>query len=668
MSSSHQRGSSFLSSLVVTVTHLQVDARSSIKTAVTSLGGAYDGNLTRQTTHLLALRDEGDKVKAARKWRADTAGGEQGAMPYVVYPSWLDECVKQGRRVDEAPYAVPTPNDEELMPPPPPKQIQGNSALDVLIPDVPKADDRRAGLSHPPFAGCTFRVVCQPSDEHAERTRRWLVALGGTVLRASAKVPLPPNETAQLALVTHAVIGDANAGEAEAAALRAVVGAGAAVVNLHWVKRCAELWRLCEETDSRPREMATKAIQAARQSHQYINLNAPPPIVPAARTIITRQQPQPAQTQATLRTQPTQAAPQPQAAPPPAAALPPPPPQLIMPTLKSTALSASQRRRGGNTAGGIRASQRQPSQQQHAAGGTQATIATATTTTTTKATRSPTAIAATQRTMPPRLAFDDLSQSQQQHSGVLRGCAVVLRLLPQSSSTSQHATVDACAKMLEPSKCSNNDTADVRGACAMIARALGAACIDTLPHGQSAGLDVGVPHDASAVYAVLPMLETTNASLPPGWQAVSPAWLRRCLLDGRRHDPTTSALFRPLVGTSAREKSRLHTQRICPSAYPDAERGAISDLCSLLGMKYTDRLTKSCTALVVPTLSDSEKCIKAAEWGIPCVTMSWLEECARTHTLVSAEGLWLSRRLEQQQIAEAQKQAQKQAIANLQQQ
>lgn len=187
----------------------------------------------------------------------------------------------------------------------------------------------------------------------------------------------------------------------------------------------------------------------------------------------------------------------------------------------------------------------------------------------------------------------------------------------------------------------------------MIARALGAACIDTLPHGESAGLDVGVPHDASAVYAVLPMLETTNASLPPGWQAVSPAWLRRCLLDGRRHDPTTSALFRPLVGTSAREKSRLHTQRICPSAYPDAERGAISDLCSLLGMKYTDRLTKNCTALVVPTLSDSEKCIKAAEWGIPCVTMSWLEECARTHTLVSAEGLWLSRRLEQQQIAEA---------------
>ena len=81
MSSSHQRGSSFLSSLVVTVTHLQVDARSSIKTTVTSLGGAYDGNLTRQTTHLLALRDEGDKVKAARKWRADTAGGEQGAMP-----------------------------------------------------------------------------------------------------------------------------------------------------------------------------------------------------------------------------------------------------------------------------------------------------------------------------------------------------------------------------------------------------------------------------------------------------------------------------------------------------------------------------------------------------------------------------------------------------------
>ncbi|GHP06593.1 hypothetical protein PPROV_000533800 [Pycnococcus provasolii] len=132
------------------------------------------------------------------------------------------------------------------------------------------------------------------------------------------------------------------------------MGAGAAVVNLHWVKRCAELWRLCEETDSRPREMATKAIQAARQSHQYINLNAPPPIVPAARTIITRQQPQPAQTQATLRTQPTQAAPQP------AAALPPPPPQLIMPTLKSTALSASQRRRGCNTAGGIRASQRQP--------------------------------------------------------------------------------------------------------------------------------------------------------------------------------------------------------------------------------------------------------------------------------------------------------------------
>ncbi|XRB12605.1 BRCT domain-containing protein [Pseudoscourfieldia marina] len=100
---------------------------------------------------------------------------------------------------------------------------------------------------------------------------------------------------------------------ADAAALRAVVGAGAAVVNLHWVKRCAELWRLCEETDSRPREIATKAIQAARQSHQYINLNAPPPIVPAARTIITRQQPQPAQTQATLRTQPTQAAPQPQA-------------------------------------------------------------------------------------------------------------------------------------------------------------------------------------------------------------------------------------------------------------------------------------------------------------------------------------------------------------------
>ena len=211
---------------------------------------------------------------------------------------------------------------------------------------------------------------------------------------------------------------------------------------------------------------------------------------------------------------------------------------------------------------------------------------------------------------------------------------VDLSHLPPSNLAAQ-LSVKAAAATLDPAK-AKVSTADVCGACAVLAQALGAVCIYD---------SANAPGDAKAVYVVVPTFAMAGpAALPPTRQQVTPAWLRRCVLDDQLHAPTASALFCPLRQSRAGATDRLHAQRVCPSAVTEAERTIIADLCGLLGMRFSERLTRSCTALVVPRLTDSDKCKKAIEWGIPCVTKGWLEECARQHALVPAEGEWLAQR------------------------
>ncbi|KAL2752339.1 hypothetical protein ACRALDRAFT_2029604 [Sodiomyces alcalophilus JCM 7366] len=77
------------------------DQRQRIADTITSNGGAYTGDLTRQVTHLIVCKPEGKKYKAAKAWGVRT-----------VSLAWLDQTIERGMILRDG-YFDPTLPPEE---------------------------------------------------------------------------------------------------------------------------------------------------------------------------------------------------------------------------------------------------------------------------------------------------------------------------------------------------------------------------------------------------------------------------------------------------------------------------------------------------------------------------------------------------------------------------
>ncbi|TEY36359.1 hypothetical protein BOTCAL_0556g00010 [Botryotinia calthae] len=75
--------------------------RQDIAEKIKANGGEYDGNLTKQITHLISFRTEGNKYKAAKSWGLR-----------IVSTEWLSDSLERGMILNEKYYDPSLPIDE----------------------------------------------------------------------------------------------------------------------------------------------------------------------------------------------------------------------------------------------------------------------------------------------------------------------------------------------------------------------------------------------------------------------------------------------------------------------------------------------------------------------------------------------------------------------------
>jgi DNA replication regulator DPB11 len=80
---------------------LPAEARANIANQVRSNGATYEGDLTKQITHLISFRTDGAKYNAARNWKIQ-----------VVSPEWLRDSLERGMILDEGLYDPILPAEE----------------------------------------------------------------------------------------------------------------------------------------------------------------------------------------------------------------------------------------------------------------------------------------------------------------------------------------------------------------------------------------------------------------------------------------------------------------------------------------------------------------------------------------------------------------------------
>ncbi|KAA8908448.1 BRCT domain-containing protein [Sphaerosporella brunnea] len=95
----------FFSDVAATIADLPLGDKEAICGGVIAMGGQYSTHLTKFTTHIVALNMENEKCKQAI---------EKKLRVKIVLPHWFDDCLKLGRRIDEAPYQLPNPEIETV--------------------------------------------------------------------------------------------------------------------------------------------------------------------------------------------------------------------------------------------------------------------------------------------------------------------------------------------------------------------------------------------------------------------------------------------------------------------------------------------------------------------------------------------------------------------------
>ena len=122
-------------------------------------------------------------------------------------------------------------------------------------------------------------------------------------------------------------------------------------------------------------------------------------------------------------------------------------------------------------------------------------------------------------------------------------------------------------------------------------------------------------------------------------------WLEMCVqqgyLVGLVHDPAGSLdsrgnpAYRPLPCDAPLPS--MQNLRISTSAYDERVKAGVHMLCHLLGAKYTDRLGRNKnTHLIVPT-TEGAKYTAAMGWGLHVVTVEWLDACVAAGRRVEEE-------------------------------
>ena len=90
----------FMSDVVATCADLPSGDQDAIAGGILAMGGNYSAKLTSQTTHIVALTMENDKVEQVIK---------HDLKMVVVLPHWFDDCLKLGKKINEGPYTLPDP-------------------------------------------------------------------------------------------------------------------------------------------------------------------------------------------------------------------------------------------------------------------------------------------------------------------------------------------------------------------------------------------------------------------------------------------------------------------------------------------------------------------------------------------------------------------------------
>ncbi|KHJ33684.1 putative brct domain-containing protein [Erysiphe necator] len=101
--------------------------------AVLAMGGVETNSLTKLTTHICALTTDHPKCQQAI---------EKNLKCKIILPHWFDDCLKLGKRIDEAPYLLPDPeifrkNPEDELPMPHCDRVKGATSprpASMLIP------------------------------------------------------------------------------------------------------------------------------------------------------------------------------------------------------------------------------------------------------------------------------------------------------------------------------------------------------------------------------------------------------------------------------------------------------------------------------------------------------------------------------------------------------
>ncbi|KAG6371485.1 hypothetical protein JVT61DRAFT_9520 [Boletus reticuloceps] len=90
------------SGVVACATDLSVADLEVLSAGITALGGQWRVGLTRDVTHLFALRTGSDKYNTALHFAPQT-------NMCILTPHWFDDAVRLGRRIPETPYTWPDP-------------------------------------------------------------------------------------------------------------------------------------------------------------------------------------------------------------------------------------------------------------------------------------------------------------------------------------------------------------------------------------------------------------------------------------------------------------------------------------------------------------------------------------------------------------------------------
>lgn len=144
---------------------------------VRAFGGQYLDDLTRYTTHLVAVDVTNIKSIVASSAVIKTPAGVDTDIK-IVLPQWVDDCLKQGKKVDESRYLLSNPQVAATGRPA--KQAHDQISPKVLGDDLPR-DVHKARTTH--FVGKTIYLASDYMvSERLGRCIHSLIELNGAVV------------------------------------------------------------------------------------------------------------------------------------------------------------------------------------------------------------------------------------------------------------------------------------------------------------------------------------------------------------------------------------------------------------------------------------------------------------------------------------------------------